>query len=129
MLLFTIFIIYWGHRCILNYPAGDLHSIKGAIGEPLRSPWEALGGPWGALGEPLGALGEPLGALWEPLGALESPSGALESPWGALESPWGALGSPALGSSWGSSSWKPLGIELLGGASGEPLGRHWGDIG
>jgi hypothetical protein len=121
MLLFTIFIIYWGHRCILNYPAGDLHSIKGAIGEPLRSPWEALGGgPWGALGGPWGALGSPLGALGSPSGALESPWGAPESPWGALESPWGALGSPALGSSWGSSSWKPLGIELLGG----PLGSH-----
>jgi hypothetical protein len=110
MLLFTIFIIYWGHRCILNYPAGDLHSIKGAIGEPLRSPWEALGG---GLGEPLGALGEPLGALWEPLGALRELLRALGELLGAL----GEL----------------LGIELLEAlgdrALGGPLGSHWGDIG
>ena len=58
----------------------SLKACGDALGEPLGTPWGALGDARGSLGDAWGGLGDARGGLGDALGGLGD---ALGHPWGA----------------------------------------------
>ena len=64
----------------------SLEALGNALGDPLGTPWGALGDARGALGDAWGGLGDALGGLGNALGGLGD---ALGDPsWRTLGKPW-----------------------------------------
>ena len=69
-----------------NTSRKSLEALVNALGEPLGTPWGAVGDARGALGDAWGGLGDALGGLGNALGGLGD---ALGDPsWRTLGKPW-----------------------------------------